>query len=121
MRRVAPHHLTRRRRPFLSPSRSLRIGAFHVGRPHAGPRAELLPGGGGLRLRLRTALSFDAFSSREPVPTSLENALEENDHDLRLFTRRSRLRGPAVLPDLRPAAARTVLTAPRTDPAQIQR
>jgi len=35
---------------------------------------------------LRTALDSDAFPSREPVSASLENALEEHNHDLRLFT-----------------------------------
>ena len=40
-----------------------------------------------------------------------ENALEEHNHDFRLFTGRSRLRGAAVLPDLRAAAAGAVLTA----------
>ena len=88
-----------------------RQGAPDVGCRHAGPRPRLLRGRGGLHLRLRTALDSDAFSSREPVSASLENALEEHNHDLRLFTRRSRLRGPAVLPDLRAAAARAVLTA----------
>ena len=67
-----------------------RQGAPHVGRRHAGPRPWLLRSGGGLHLRLRTAL-------------------KEHDHDLRLFTRRHRLRRAAVLPDLRPAAARAVL------------
>src|ERR1700732_3524534 len=46
--------------------------------------------------------------------------LYENDHDLRLFTRRARLRRSAVLPDLRAAASRAVLTAfwhrPRAHP-----
>src|SRR5471030_1994640 len=53
-----------------------------------------------------------------PTPA---NGFEENDHDLRLFTRRSRLRGPAVLPDLRPAAARAVLIAFGRAHAQPQR
>ena len=54
----------------------LRIGASHAGRFHAGPRPRILRGSGGLYLRLRTSLVSDAVSSREPVPTSLENALQ---------------------------------------------
>src|SRR6202795_1933290 len=104
---------------------SRRIGAPHAGHRHAGPRPRLLRGGDRIHLRLRTTLDFDAFSSREPVPTphqvrgrlSLENAFEENAHDLRLFARRHRLRRLAVLPDLRPAAARAVLTASHIEPA----
>ena len=49
-----------------------------MGHRHAGPRPRFFRGGGGLHLCLRTALKFDAFSSREPVPISLENAFEEN-------------------------------------------
>ena len=64
---------------------------FHVGCRHAGPRPRPLRTRHRLCLRLRTALT-------------------ENGHDLRLFARRHRLRRPAVLPDLRAAAARTVLT-----------
>src|SRR5437879_178773 len=30
-------------------------------------------------LRSKTILFFDAFSTREPVPTSLENAIEKSD------------------------------------------
>jgi hypothetical protein len=70
----------------------------HVGRRHAGPRLRALRVGYRLRLRLRTAL-------------------RENDHDLRLFARRPRLVGPAVLFDLRTAAARAVLTASRNLPS----
>ena len=50
----------------------------------------------------------------------MENALEEHNHDLRLFTRRHRLRRAAVLPDLRPAAARAVLTAERPAPDLVR-
>src|SRR5712664_1134118 len=69
MRRVAPHHPIKARTPFPSPRGSLRIGAPHAGHRHAGPRVRLVRGGNRLRLRLRTTLDFDAFSSREPVPT----------------------------------------------------
>ena len=52
---------------------------------------------------------FDAFSTANRKPTSPENALQENSHDLRLFARRPRDRGAPVLPHLRSAAARAVL------------
>ena len=58
----------------------------HAGHCHAGARFRLLRRRHRLRLCLRTAV-------------------REQDHDLRLFARRPRLVGPAVLPDLRPAAA----------------
>ena len=99
-------------------AKNARQGAFHAGHRHAGPRPRLLRCGDWLHLRLRTTLDLgadlDAFSSREPVTASPEIDLEEYIHDLRLFTRRSRLPGAAVLPDLRPAAARAVLTAEET-------
>ena len=108
MRGVALHYPTKAK--SLSSRPADRTGAAHAGHFHAGPRLRLVRAGHRLRLCLRTALDFDAFSSREPVTTSLENALEERSHDLRLFTRRDRFRRPAVLFDLRPAAAGTVLT-----------
>ena len=73
-----------------------------MGRRHAGPRLRPLRSGYRLRLCLRAAL-------------------RESDHDLRLFTRRPRFVGPAVLPDLRPAAARAVLTARAIVPALLQK
>ena len=54
---------------------------------------------------------------------SYANACErlENDQDFRPFTRRPRLCWAAALPDVRPAAARAVLTASHTNPEQIRR
>src|SRR6266851_3632277 len=70
---------------------------------------------------LALGLGFFARTATRPGSrsghASLENALEEHNHDLRLFARRHRLRWPAVLPDLRPAAARAVLTALHVEPA----
>jgi hypothetical protein len=57
-----------------------------------------------------SASASSRWASVTPTPA---NGFEENNHDLRLFTRRHRLRRAAVLPDLRPAAARAVLTAER--------
>src|SRR5258708_38261685 len=56
MRRVAPQHPTEARTLFLSPRRTLRIGAPHAGHRHAGARPRFLRGGNRLRPRLRTAL-----------------------------------------------------------------
>src|SRR5664279_177363 len=70
----------------------------HDGHSHAGPRPRPVRGRHRLRLCLRTAL-------------------RGTRHDLRLLTRRPRLRGPLVLPDLRAAAARAVLTARAPNPA----
>ena len=67
----------------------------HAGHSHGGARLRLLRGRHWLRLRLRTAVT-------------------EQDHDLRLFTRRPRLARPAVLPDLRFAAAGALLSAMMT-------
>ena len=75
MRRVAPQHPTEARTLFLSPRRTLRIGAPHVGHRHAGARPRLLRGGNRLRLRLRTSLSFDAFPSHEAVSASCKMLL----------------------------------------------
>jgi len=49
------------------------------------PRACLLRGGGGLHY-VRTTLMFERS-------IAMRKALKEHDHDLRLFTRRSRLAG----------------------------
>src|SRR5258708_19710310 len=72
MRRVAPQHPTEARTLFLSPRRTLRIGAPHVGHRHAGARPRFLRGGNRLRLRPRTAfrrriMIFD-YSPPPPLP-----------------------------------------------------
>ena len=69
-----------------------RRGTSHVGHRHAGAWPRLLRRRHRLCLRLRTPVT-------------------EQSHDLRLFTRRPRLIGPAVLPDLRTAAAGALLSA----------
>ena len=92
MRPVAPQP-GKTRKPSIRFAVHVAQEHSHAGHRHAGARARLLRGRHRLCLHLRTAL-------------------EEQRHDLRLLTRRPRLIGPAVLPDLRAAAARALLSAP---------
>jgi hypothetical protein len=62
------------------------------------------------------ALGLAFFVAAVGYTYACEQALKEHDHDLRLFTRRSRLVRPAVLSHLRPAAARAVLIVSNVTP-----
>ena len=90
-----------------------RPGEFHVGHRHVGPWARLLRGGCRLHLCLRATLDFLRVFLERAVIGFARKRIGGDSHDLRLFTCRPRLRGPAVLPDLRAVAAGAVLNAAR--------